>query len=462
MGVFEIMKMQTINHSGYINLKSGKHIAYDFLDGYLNIHAAENISELDGQQVFLTENYDGKKYLFYSQIPIRISGIPIYPHNYRYYSDCAIENYQAKSVYTKAVFRFDELQHFCPSFMMATESSDDQVLFIMKPEVVKSFDVLIEGKECKVQFVIKSSKTTESACRMESFSEIFVEFDETNDFEFLKTIYMMVKYAFAFICNRKNIACNSMKLVGTYPSKTNNYGKIVDTICTCCSELYFFDKYDASPENGKIIQKTSNVRGFLKHIDKLFQMIAVDLSRIKENNDLASISITSIHPSVHKRNLIDLQQSLQITAAFEFYVNRYLPPIIEEKEYHKIVKDSLDHLIELQTGKAKKLLKSLRKHIGDVSLADKIIAAYEGFDGWESLKPCLSEVWFQDSDIEALANAANDWRNELAHEKREYQPNRDTVYAVRFVEHLNYAIVLRQLGYEDIEIKALLEYALTR
>lgn len=28
--------------------------------------------------------------------------------------------------------------------------------------------------------------------------------------------------------------------------------------------------------------------------------------------------------------------------------------------------------------------------------------------------------------------------------------------------HLNYAIVLRQLGYEDEEIKALLEYALTR
>ena len=68
------------------------------------------------------------------------------------------------------------------------------------------------------------------------------------------------------------------------------------------------------------------------------------------------MNLGSIHPSVERRRLLDLQQSLHITAAFEFYVRRYLPPMIEEKEYHRAVKESLDQLIDKNTGKPKKYL----------------------------------------------------------------------------------------------------------
>ena len=84
----------------------------------------------------------------------------------------------------------------------------------------------------------------------------------------------------------------------------------------------------------------------------------------------------------------------------------------------------------------------------------------EGYDGWAPIKPVLRD-WFG-SDYIALTKVANDWRNELAHEKRSYEPDENTVMAIRLVEHLNYSIVLRIAGYSDEEISAILENTLAR
>ena len=86
--------------------------------------------------------------------------------------------------------------------------------------------------------------------------------------------------------------------------------------------------------------------------------------------------------------------------------------------------------------------------------------AYDGYATWQTLRPILSE-WFGD-DVTALASAANLWRNELAHEKREYQPDINVINAVRLIEHINYCIILRHAGYEDEQIKSILSEILAR
>ncbi|MDD4113570.1 MAG: hypothetical protein PHC56_11165 [Herbinix sp.] len=86
--------------------------------------------------------------------------------------------------------------------------------------------------------------------------------------------------------------------------------------------------------------------------------------------------------------------------------------------------------------------------------------AYEGYSTWKALKPILLE-WFGDN-IADLASAANLWRNELAHEKREYQPDINVIKAIRLVEHINYCIVLRLAGYDDEHIKIVISETLTR
>ena len=190
-------------------------------------------------------------------------------------------------------------------------------------------------------------------------------------------------------------------------------------------------------------------------------MIADDLN--KDADEGGFISIASIHPSVKRRNLIDLQQSLQITGAFEFYVRQYLPNMAVEKDYHIIMKMLLNELASKQKGKLKELAKSLAKNVvREPALEDKVWKAYKGFDNWSPLKPCLSEEWFLKDEIKKLAHEVNQWRNELAHSKRSYEPKIDTIRAVRLLEHMNYAIVLRELGYGDSEIKELLGAILIR
>ena len=69
---------------------------------------------------------------------------------------------------------------------------------------------------------------------------------------------------------------------------------------------------------------------------------------------------------------------------------------------------------------------------------------------------------FEKDDIPVLAKEANDWRNELAHDKREYVPNINAIKAIRLLEHMNYAIVLRQAGYSDEEINYIIKEILVR
>ena len=154
---------------------------------------------------------------------------------------------------------------------------------------------------------------------------------------------------------------------------------------------------------------------------------------------------------------------MQITGAFEFYVRTYLPNMAPEKDYHTVMKMILAELEKKSTGKLKKLAKSLSDHvISEPALEDKVMKAYKGFEDWKALKPCINEEWFHEDEIKVLGHEANLWRNELAHSKRSYEPKIETIKAIRLLEHLNYAIVLRKLGYTDDEILSLLEYVLKR
>ena len=200
---------------------------------------------------------------------------------------------------------------------------------------------------------------------------------------------------------------------------------------------------------------------FQKYIEKLFCMIAEDISgSTKEGYNVA---IASVHPSIKRRNLIDLQQSLQITGAFESYVRRYFPNMVKEEDYHIVMKMILCEIEDKTCGKLKKLAKSLEQNvIREPALEDKIWKVYKGDSGEEPFEPCISESWFKKDEIRKLGHEANLWRNELAHSKGSYEPKLDTIRAIRLLEHLNYAIVLRKMGFNNNEIKELLQVVLRR
>lgn len=253
------------SHSGYIHSKGDRHFSYDFINGELIIHVHSEIPEIEGKNMVLVKSYDNKFRLLYSQVPIKIADYAIYPQNYKHKIDCAIESFEIGSKYHRAIFSFDELQYFCSSSQVVRRNGDE-VTFIMNPKEIHSFDFYVDEKKCHTAFVVKSEGTYGVAnSHMNTTSEIVIDFEETGNVLFLEKIYHVVDFAFAFICNRKNITCTSMKLIGKCPSKGMEHGKIIDCTRDIRSNMLFYDRYREAPENDSVISKTFYAKYMLKY-----------------------------------------------------------------------------------------------------------------------------------------------------------------------------------------------------
>ncbi len=272
--------------------------------------------------------------------------------------DFVIKDYKAGIKYTEAITCFDELQYFCPSESVVSENDSGEIVFLRSgSKKIKEFSLKLDSIDCQVLLNLSTKGSVGLArSHMEAVTEIRILFPATDKLEFIYKIYQLVDMVFSFICNRRNITFRSMKLSGIYPSKRIMDHKLVDCEKLGDCDVFFFDKYREEPEGIDIISKTWKSHYLIHHIDKLFQIVAQDIDGDVETGGF--ISINSIHSSVKRRNLIDLQQSLQITGAFEFYVRKYLPPMAVEKEHHKAMKKIFDDIIKSSSssGKLKKLV----------------------------------------------------------------------------------------------------------
>lgn len=373
--------------------------------------------------------------------------------------DFRVEKYSESAKYTEMRFEFPELGYFFPSVRMCNLEAG-KAEFIGAP--ICSLDGIIRysGTDINVR-VISFSDTrleTKHSVSANTRTSLVLSFPETSDFSYFLNLYQSVKALFAFICNRQNIALHSATLIGTCTVVRNRKGKIADEIERLSSIFIPCEKYVERDEDDKTISKTVESEYYRTHFLELFQMFVR-----KEQGEVPILGAGEIHASVKYRNLIDLKQSLHITAAFEFYVRTLLPEMHSQSsiDFCKDVSAFLDSYIDSHSGKLKAKAKSFKNGLNpSMSLSEKMRKVIDGYDGWSPVKPIL-EDWFG-NDYELLMKAANDWRNELAHEKRSYEPDLNTVKAVRLVEHLNYCIVLRKAGYNDDEISAILECTLAR
>lgn len=86
-----------------------------------------------------------------------------------------------------------------------------------------------------------------------------------------------------------------------------------------------------------------------------------------------------------------------------------------------------------------------------------VCKVYKGYKEWRGLASILDE-WFK-GRVSQLAQTINDWRNELAHASCKFVPTQDVITSVRLLECVNYCIIFRRAGYDDMEIKAYIENA---
>lgn len=368
-----------------------------------------------------------------------------------------IENYSSETEYYELFFNSPELNHFFASSRIC-QISEDEIIISRNPLEVKKSRIYYRNTE--IEILIRSAAyahvETMGTASSETKTELVVTFPKTRDKAYILGLYRGIKAFFSFIYNRQNVAIHHAILRGVYLQ--NRGGKLPPTHCYAKSDLIPFEKFIQEDEDGRVTSKTPLYGNYASHFSELLQMffpVGTD-----ENDTIGAIGI---HPSAKYRYLLDLRQSLHITSSFEYYVRRFLPEMASESElkFCDEIRALLDDYISSHSGKLKKKAKDMKKGIQPkLSLSDKINKVWKGYEGWSPVEPILNDDFGR--DLDELADAANEWRNELAHEKREYEPNIKTVKAIRLVEHLNYTIILRTAGYSDEEIKVILNNCLIK
>lgn len=378
------------------------------------------------------------------------------------YINYLIEDYKENSQYTEIRFQFTELDYFMPSNTIF-HHNENQFIFSRAIDTICNFNIKYRGFDVSVLFDKKSISNVNVKAKTETVSEVVLKFSETDDLNFLVGLYLATRTFFTFIFNRQNIGLRSAVIIGKYPGSTIIDEKIVNIDCDSKQKLVLSQKYLESVEDKKVVSNVPRISLFLPKIKELFQLFFE-----KDVGEDVLVNTSSIHPSVKYKNLIDLKQSLHITAAFEYYVRTQLPEISSKDtiDFYDDIKNLLDEYIKNNSSTKKKKAKDLKKSLQpQLSLKEKILKAYNGystddFSTWEPLEPILSD-WFG-KDVEELANIANLWRNELAHEKREYEPDERVINAIRLIEHINYCVVLRCAGYDNMQIKKIISKILAK
>ncbi len=370
--------------------------------------------------------------------------------------DYYIDKYDDGASFTQMRFSFKELDFFLPSGSITAIDDMTGFIFSRQPVEVKRFAFVYQEKT--VAFVLRTFSNISCGYKShaETKSELILEFEKSTDVNFFISLFHLVYGFFSFICNRRNLTLSNVALVGQriikHPITANGKTTIGEKTVPTTQILVPIDNYRAGNESDKDIGRTLPYKFWESNLESLFMLFIND-----------TVSISSLHESLAARRLIDLKQSLHITATFEYYQRKLLPDISskETQEAYDAVKAKVDEYAAAQTGKKKKKAKEIAKFLTPpVSLSEKVIKVYAGYQEWLGVKPILMD-WYGDN-ISDIAEVANEWRNELAHEKREIEPDERVVSAVRLIEHLNYCIVLRKAGYSDENIKAILEEILTR
>jgi len=369
-----------------------------------------------------------------------------WPHNITVDIDYFILGHDNRAENTGIRFTLPELNYFiASSSLVIRKDYDTDAPFLIERTSRKicKFDLQFRDKPIQVSFKITPEIQVNNAAKIKTETELEVSFAPTVDYGFIYDVYNLVMGFLSFVYNRRNLWFESCTIIGSYTQKIRENEREFPST----AQFFSVNHHQAPPENDEFIAKEKvGFRLYEKHIASLMQIVADD-----------KLNYMNIHSSAMKRNLVDLTQYLNITSSFELYHRTFCPKDTSDSSdllYEEIKQHVLD-FADKQKGKRKEKAKRFANGIkNENSLGQRIEKTFCGYSAndkvWKSLVDVFPELTSQ--RCAELSYLANDWRNELAHAKRKEEPESDVIDAIRFVEQLNYSIILRAAGYTDKEI----------
>ena len=265
------------------------------------------------------------------------------------------------------------------------------------------------------------------------------EFDETNDYEFILKLCMLAKQFIQYLCYRQNIFFQKIKLTSPH----DEYKRI------SCGDVFVLSDLDKKTEESKLLKDGRCIK--YKYIQGCVGAI---LQSIADNSIYLGHLPNSYEDGRHKTSA----SFVMITAGFEWEFKRLFthgvkksPETIKaEESIHKL----LDELIESHTSKEKKILKSLKKCVGNDPLARKI--TFAGKELEEIIDIFGKQLyWLNDEELKysKMGERLADQRNNYAHGNIDKDLCWLSILDLVFLELIIYAMQLKYYGLDVLSIK---------
>ena len=296
----------------------------------------------------------------------------------------------------------------------------------------------INDKELSIYFGISISssyKTGEAPLTLNS--TMFIDFESTDDYEFIVNIIETAKKFIQYLCYRRNIVFSSIEIAspaseGLHEVFANMYKVEEKSII----ENYPIDK-------GRFI-KYDYVKG---NIGKIINDIV-----------LKNIYLEHIPDTYELGRRINSGKYVMITAGFEWEFNRNYPEGVKKSDTRKKAEENVTNIIEelisKNSGRSKEILKFLKKLIKSDSLESKIITYGRDYNEISDIFGIrLYSINNEKLNYRDMGKRLSDQRNHFAHGDIDKEFIGLSLLDLVYLEYVIYIIQLKFYEVDDNNIK---------
>lgn len=290
---------------------------------------------------------------------------------------------------------------------------------------------MVDDRKVSVQFSItRGMSTTIGNPPISLFSSMLLEFEETDDYEFITKLWSIAKQFIRFLCYRKNVYFPSVEL-----SASDGKGKYY-SFATLHMLHEDGDNETEALKNRRYIQQ-SFINGYEGKI----------LEDIAEN----SLYTRHIPETYASGKRIDAARFVMIIAAFEWEFRRIYPEGVPKDEKQKQIEltasEAINGLINKSTGKLRRKYKFLKRLVKSDPLQNEIAQIGKDFD--EIVGMFGKHLYGMNNEILVYAEMGRrlgEQRNHFAHGDLDKEFIGTSLLDLIYMEFILYAMQLKRYG----------------
>ena len=356
--------------------------------------------------------------------------------------------------FDRLCFAFDELNHFfninAGMKRHITENRTQTIETLPYEETQKEFSFVCNEKSIGGEIGIVQVLRWNSTIPLELHNQLAFTFESTVNIDFLLNLYAVEKRLFCLLCYRRNIRIDKVELYGYSENNLRCTIGIFHSLYSDCSYT----------EDRKTLEKTVKFHCLESKLSELVQAIADE-----------KVYTEHIPETKQDGSRITVARTILITAAFEWtFTQTYgSPPLSAYRQEVKAdILEKLDVLPEEKSYNSKKKseVKLYHKIVSNVdrNLSEKIQYALK--DCANILEPFMRRLYaINGMEVAPFAQIADDLqyqRNAYAHGQIDRELKENIVLDVIILEWLNYCMLFKCIGYDEIDIFNAINQIFTR